>query len=41
MKNLDITVDKKVFIPTGTSEILIEAAKKVIKPKKKILKSAK
>ncbi len=37
MKNLDITVDKKVFIPTGTSEILIEAAKKVIKPKKKIL----
>lgn len=37
MKNLDLTVDKKVFIPTGTSEILIEAAKRIIKPKKKIL----
>ncbi len=37
MKDLDIRINKKVFIPTGTSEILIEAAKKIIKPKKKIL----
>ncbi len=37
MKDLDIRINKKVFIPTGTSEILIEAAKKIIRPKKKIL----
>ena len=37
MKDLDIRINKNVFIPTGTSEILIEAAKKIIKPKKKIL----
>ena len=39
MKDLDIRINKKVFIPTGTSEILIEAAKKIIKPKKKNIRS--
>lgn len=30
-------IDKNVFVPTGTSSLLIEAAKKIIKPKRKIL----
>ena len=30
-------IQNKVFVPTGTSELLIEATEKVIKKKKKIL----
>ena len=32
-----IVISKNVFKPTGTSQIMIEAAKKIINPKKKIL----
>ena len=35
IKKLNLSINKKVFVPTGTSQILIEAIKKVIKPKKK------
>jgi methylase of polypeptide subunit release factors len=37
IKKLNLIVNKKVFIPTGTSTILIDATKKVIKQNKKIL----
>ena len=30
-----IVISKNVFKPTGTSQIMIEAAKKIINPKKK------
>ena len=33
----DFLIKKKVFIPTATSELLIEASKKIVKVKKKIL----
>lgn len=39
-KNLDLlkkSVSKNVFSPTGTSDILIEVAKKVVKPKTEVL----
>ncbi len=37
IKKLNLLINKKVFVPTGTSQVLIEAARKIIKPKKKIL----
>lgn len=37
IKELDIVTNKSVFSPTGTSNLLIEASKKVIKSKGKIL----
>ena len=37
IKKLNFSINKKVFVPTGTSQVLIKAAKKVIKHKKKIL----
>lgn len=36
-KNLNFIINSKVFRPTGTSQLIIEAAKKILKPKKKIL----
>jgi hypothetical protein len=33
IKKLNLIINKKVFILTGTSEILTEVAKKIIKPK--------
>ena len=36
IKKLNFSINKKVFVPTGTSQVLIKAAKKVIKHKKKI-----
>jgi len=37
IKKLNFSINKKVFVPTGTSQVLIKAAKKVIKHKKKNL----
>lgn len=37
LDQLKTLVEKNVFTPTGTSDLLIEAAKKIVKPKKKIL----
>ena len=37
IKKLDIVTNKSVFTPTGTSNLLIQVSKKVIKSKGKIL----
>ena len=37
LNQLKTLVNKNVFIPTGTSDLLIEVASKIIKPNKKIL----
>lgn len=35
--NLNFKINNNVFTPTGTSQLLIDVSKKIIKPKKKIL----
>ena len=36
-KHKNLTVNRNVFKPTGTSQLLVNSAKKIIKAKKKIL----
>ena len=36
-KNLNIVVNRNVFNPTGTSDLLIDVAQKIVKSKKQIL----